>query len=384
MRAAEDDLPGDGVKGLRRRGDERAGGDVALGQPRAFVKEPRRLVERLDVDLDDRRAERGEARERRLVGRSRCGVAEEQALAKLGRAEPRALGHRAHRPERARARIGVGGIGAGHRGKRREGIVDGERAYRHAIERAARRHHARGRDQAEARLEADDVLQSGRHPAGAGGIGAERQRHEPGRDRDRGARARAARDQRRIERVARNAVGRAHAYQPGRELIEVGLADDDGAGALEAGDAGRVPRRLIGEGRAAGRGRQALDVDIVLDRDRHAVEREIGVAFRGERLRARARVGLLAQHDEDGGIAVGADARVAVGDGRLRARFAGTMRRHDRGCRQAHRPSPKAFVTLSLPLFRGNLASRMPSMSRPLRQVRELSTSMSLHTIVAS
>ena len=33
-----------------------------------------------------------------------------------------------------------------------------------------------------------------------------------------------------LKRIARNAVGRAHADEAGRELIEVGLADDDRAG----------------------------------------------------------------------------------------------------------------------------------------------------------
>ena len=65
---------------------------------------------------------------------------------------------------------------------------------------------------------------------GSGGVGAERERNEAGADRDRRTRARAARNERRIEQVARRAVGRAHADQSGGELIEIGLADDDGAG----------------------------------------------------------------------------------------------------------------------------------------------------------
>ena len=76
-----------------------------------------------------------------------------------------------------------------------------------------------------------------------------------------------------IEQVARHAVGRAHADQAGGELIEVGLADDDRAGLPQARDHGRVARGLVGEGRTGRRGRQALDVDVVLDRDRNAVER---------------------------------------------------------------------------------------------------------------
>ena len=96
----------------------------------------------------------------------------------------------------------------------------------------------------------------------------------PGGDGDRRARTRAARNERRIERVARHAVGRAHADQAGGELVEVGLADDDGAGLDQAlHDLGRL-LRLVGEARAGGGRRQAGDVDIVLHREGHAVERQ--------------------------------------------------------------------------------------------------------------
>ena len=46
-----------------------------------------------------------------------------------------------------------------------------------------------------------------------------------------------------VERIARHAVGRAHADQAGRELVEIGLADDDGAGIDQAlHDLGRARR----------------------------------------------------------------------------------------------------------------------------------------------
>src|SRR5690349_24005244 len=44
------------------------------------------------------------------------------------------------------------------------------------------------------------------------------------------SRAGAAGDESWLDRVARHAVGRADADKAGRELVEVGLADDDGAG----------------------------------------------------------------------------------------------------------------------------------------------------------
>ena len=119
------------------------------------------------------------------------------------------------------------------------------------------------------------LLKPGRHAAGAGGVGAERQRHQPGGDRHRRARARSAGDQIGVERVLRHAIGRAHADQAGGELVEIGLADDDGAGRAQPRHRGRIVRRLIAEGRTGRRGRQAGDVDIVLHRDRNAVQRQV-------------------------------------------------------------------------------------------------------------
>jgi hypothetical protein len=51
-----------------------------------------------------------------------------------------------------------------------------------------------------------------------------------GRDRDRRARARAAREVARVEHVAARAVGRSRADEAGRELIHVGLAEAQRAG----------------------------------------------------------------------------------------------------------------------------------------------------------
>ena len=70
-----------------------------------------------------------------------------------------------------------------------------------------------------------------------------------------------------------DAVGRAHADQPGGELVEIGLADQDRAGGEQPLDRGGRRAGHVGELRAGGGGRQAGDVDIVLDRERHAPER---------------------------------------------------------------------------------------------------------------
>ena len=218
-RACQDDLAGDRMHGLGRRSDQRARRDVALRHPGPLVEQARRLVERLHVDLDDGGAEPGEMRDRRLVGGGRTAVAEEHALARRRHAQPDAVRHGAQASERTRTRIGIGRVGAGQHRERRKRVVGGEREHRYAIERAAGRHQPGGGDETEARLEPDDVAERRRHAAGPGRIGAERERHEAGRDRERRAAARAARDQARIEQVARDAVGRAHA-RPGRSRTD--------------------------------------------------------------------------------------------------------------------------------------------------------------------
>ena len=97
---------------------------------------------------------------------------------------------------------------------------------------------------------------------------------------------------------------------------------------------------VVGEGRAGGGGRQSRDVDIVLDRERHAVERKIASRLGRQRRGFGERVGFIAQRDEDGGIAVGADARVGARDRRFGAGRARAMRLHDRGYRLAHLHRP--------------------------------------------
>ena len=101
-------------------------------------------------------------------------------------------------------------------------------------------------------------------------IGAERQRHQAGGNRDRRSRTRSARNQIGADRIDGDAVGRTDADEAGRELVEIGLADDDRAGRPQLCDRRRILRRRIGESRAGRRGRQALRVDIVFNGNRDA------------------------------------------------------------------------------------------------------------------
>ena len=179
--------------GLGRQ--QRAHGERALGHPGAFVQQPRGLVERLDVDLDDRRsraapAARAPRRRRPPQARSPKNIRWPGARhADLRRAASR----RAHPADAGanRDRLGVRSGDGGQRASRRRRRSARRSRRSRACGRPAPR---RGRDQAEARLQADDVVEPGRHAARAGGVGAERERHQAGGDRDRRAGARAARE----------------------------------------------------------------------------------------------------------------------------------------------------------------------------------------------
>ena len=96
------------------------------------------------------------------------------------------------------------------------------------------------------------------------------------------------------------AVGHAVGHEV-RELGQVRLADDHGAGRAQLGDDGRVTvRDRVLQRHGAGRRRQARDVEVVLHEDGDAVQRSAqlpGRAFEVEQRRVgeRARV-----HDSDG------------------------------------------------------------------------------------
>ncbi len=182
------------------------------------------------------------------------------------------------------------------------GISDVERKDRDAIERAAGGHDAVRRERAETGLEAHEIVEGRGNAAGAGRVRAEREGAEALRHGDGGARAGAAGNPRRIERIAGHRERRPYADQPGRELVEVRLADRDCARGLQAlDDRGAAPGE-IGEGRAARARRRAGEIDIVLDREREAPER---VSLRIER-RERVRRGAEC-FDRDG---VEEDARI--------------------------------------------------------------------------
>ena len=284
--------------------DQRLRRRKALGDPRAFVEQARHRREGLEVELDDLSSQASDSLEVLGEGLFRQRVVEENALVSAGDAEPQALRPGRERRGRQRAGKSVGLVVAARDLKRRERVGDVERENRDRIERAAGGNDARGRQRPERRLQADDAVERRGNAPRARGVGAERERDEPRADRGRRARARSAGNEIGPQRVARNAIGRAHADEAGGELIEVGLADDDGARPLEPLDDEGRALRPIGEGGTRRGRRQAGDVDIVFDREGNALER-LALRPRGhERLGGGERFGLGPQRDEQRRIGV--------------------------------------------------------------------------------
>ena len=121
--------------------------------------------------------------------------------------------------------------------------------------------------------QARDTRHRGRNPHRAAGIGAERGVRHLGRDQGAGAAAGAPGNALRVPRIAALAehrVGRDHT--PG-ELLHVGLADQYRALGLEPPDHGSVAvGDVVGEVGGAAGGAHACRLDVVLERDGHAVQ----------------------------------------------------------------------------------------------------------------
>ena len=92
----------------------------------------------------------------------------------------------------------------------------------------------------------------------------------------------------RVERVSRDAIWRPDARQTGGELVEVGLADQQGAGRDQSfDDRADLTETCRETGTSRGR-RQTADIDIVLDREREPEEGQGIGADRGGALFKRS------------------------------------------------------------------------------------------------
>jgi hypothetical protein len=109
-------------------------------------------------------------------------------------------------------------------------------------------------------------------------------------------------------------VGRTQPDQPGGELVEVGLADDDRPGLLEPGDRSCIRVSLIGKGRTGCRGGHSFHVDVVLHRNRNAVKRQIALGCRAQRSGFVCGILLVAKGDEYRRIGIRLDAHKAARD----------------------------------------------------------------------
>ena len=110
-----------------------------------------------------------------------------------------------------------------------------------------------------------------------------------------------------------------------RELVQVRLADDDGAGLAQLRDRRRVATGDVALAHARRRSRRrAPDVEEILDRHRHAVQRTAVVSGRQLAVRLARLPPRLVRHDEDERVqarVVGLDAPQALLGDLLRRHF---------------------------------------------------------------
>ena len=130
-----------------------------------------------------------------------------------------------------------------------------------------------GRHPAALRLDPDQAGPRRRNPDGTGAVRAERCGDHACRDRRGGPAGRTARGMTGLPRVARRAERGPLGERPDRHLRDVRLAEHDRARGAQALDDLRVRRHRPAVRRGSPRGDLAGDVDVVLDRDRHAEQR---------------------------------------------------------------------------------------------------------------
>ncbi len=142
------------------------------------------------------------------------------------------------------------------------------------VERNRQWHDARRRDFAERRLEADDSACGRGNPNRSAGVGADRRPAQAGRHGCRRASARASWRSADVTGVVNGSECRLVAGRPERQLVQIALPDDDGAGLAQPRHDQRIgigdvsfahPRR--------GCRRRALHVDEIFDGDRAAMQR---------------------------------------------------------------------------------------------------------------
>lgn len=274
---AEGDLPGDREDRLGLDFDEILDGVVALGDPRAAVEQAGGVEEGAEVHFDWRAAKGRQACHRGLEQSGVVRVAEVVQLLRARHAEAEGLaGRKAAAMGFHRTAVGVCFIEAAGHGEHRGRVGGAEGENRYRVDAPAGGHQAGGGEQAAGGLEADQIVEGRRHAARAGGVGAEGEADLCGGHRHGRAGAGAAGDEGRVDGVAAGAVGAAGAVEAGGELIQVGLAEGDGAGGDQPGHHPGIGGGQVGEVRTAGSGGQASQIDVVLDGEGDAVQGQAG------------------------------------------------------------------------------------------------------------
>ncbi len=255
------------------------------------------------------------------------------------------------------------------------------------IERRGEGDQAVARHAAVGRLQADDAAEA---PPAAGSIRRCRSRARaapcPAATADGRPAARPARRRGRVPRVARRAERRVLGRRSHRELVAVGLADDDGAGRLEPRRrrwrrrAGRSPRGSATPAVVA----HAARAEVVLDRDRHAGERHAIPSARrpsSAAARASARSAATVRNAFSAGLAAAIRARPPrhtstaespVARRRAIARAVSRGRRHRRGLgtRKSPRTPHRAPATRPLAGRATAAARRRATRRRVVERVR--------------
>ena len=245
-------------RGVRMRIDEFAYGGVSFAHQRAVVEQLGRGQEGRDVHGDDACARVGQLADSGVERGAPLAV----QLGQLVGYRNDGIGRR-REPDVA-GPVAIRGTGGHHtHGTVRQ--VEVRRENRDTVIGFARRHDAVGADHPERGFDPDDALQACGHASRACGVGADRDVGFAGGDRDRRSRAGSAADEFGPAAVGHRAVRRAGADEAGRELVEVGLADDDRARRPQRRHGRGVAVGRVGELRAGGGGGQAGGVDVVLD-----------------------------------------------------------------------------------------------------------------------
>ncbi len=157
-------------------------------------------------------------------------------------------------------------------GQKLGGPGDGARQRPNAVAGVREREEPRARHRSRRRFHADDAAVGGRDADGAAAVGADRLGADAGPNERCGAARRAAGGPAGVVRIERHAVGRVDAARA--VLQQIRLAEDVRARGAHPGDSlgVRRGRRWYRHRRGVG-GHLAGDVDVVLDRDRTAVQR---------------------------------------------------------------------------------------------------------------